>query len=439
MNIFGKLVNIASRPARVAWSVGIVAVLAACFGGSDAPLLATADVSLGASNVTVAQKTQTAGALVAVTSGGTAATPLTFATGFSGVDANGAAVSLPAVPTTVSFTANAADSTQPNFVISSADGSAEGSTALGSCTFTVTKTSFKAPHPLSSLTFKFKIDPCTVTLRTNGIAADGSNSSVTTFAVFGSKTSATILVTVTVKTDGTMTINKQIIPVTLPTGATTTTTTAGATTTTAAGATTTTAAGATTTTAAGATTTTAAGATTTTAAGATTTTAAGATTTTAAATTTTAAATTTTAAATTTTAAATTTTAAATTTTTTTTTTQPAVTSGPTLSAVTGTGATLTVTSNQAGTGYYLVKAMSAATPTYNQVLSGTGFALTAGTASTATITGLTPATQYNLYFVPTNSAGSTGQMSFVAFATGVSTGATGGSTGAATTGGSPP
>ena len=109
------------------------------------------------------------------------------------------------------------------------------------------------------------------------------------------------------------------------------------------------------------------------------------------------------------------------------------------MSAVTGTGATLTVTSNQAGTGYYLVKAMSAATPTYNQVLSGTGFALTAGTPSTATITGLTPATQYNLYFVPTNSAGSTGQMSFVAFATGVSTGATGGSTGAATTGGSPP
>jgi hypothetical protein len=85
------------------------------------------------------------------------------------------------------------------------------------------------------------------------------------------------------------------------------------------------------------------------------------------------------------------------------------------------------------------VKLRSEATPTYNQVLSGTGFALTANTAATATITGLTPATQYNLYFVPTNSAFSTGQMQFVAFATGITTGTTGATTGTATTGGSPP
>jgi hypothetical protein len=109
------------------------------------------------------------------------------------------------------------------------------------------------------------------------------------------------------------------------------------------------------------------------------------------------------------------------------------------MSAVTGVSATLTVTSNQTGTGYYLVQLATAATPTYTAVTAGTPFALTANVAATVNITGLTPATAYNLFFVPTNSAASVGQMRFIAFTTGVTTGTTGATTGTATTGGSPP
>jgi hypothetical protein len=108
------------------------------------------------------------------------------------------------------------------------------------------------------------------------------------------------------------------------------------------------------------------------------------------------------------------------------------------VSAVTGVSATLTVTSNQTGTGYYLVQLATAATPTYTAVKASTGLPLTTGSDST-TITGLSPNTAYNLYFVPVNSAGSNGQMQFVAFRTGVTTGTTGTTTGTATTGGSPP
>ena len=109
------------------------------------------------------------------------------------------------------------------------------------------------------------------------------------------------------------------------------------------------------------------------------------------------------------------------------------------MSAVTGVSATLTVTSNQTGTGYYLVQLATAATPTYTAVKAGTAVGMTANVAATATIASLTPATAYNLYFVPVNSAGSNGQMQFVAFTTGVTTGTTGATTGTATTGGSPP
>ena len=143
------------KPARWVGSVALVVALAACFGGSETPL-AVADVVIGAANITPAQKTQTASTLVAVTSGGTTATPLTFATGFSGTDATGATVALPAIPTQVTFAANTADATQPNFAITSADGQATGTTTMGSCTFKVTTTTFRAPHPMSVVGYTYK-------------------------------------------------------------------------------------------------------------------------------------------------------------------------------------------------------------------------------------------------------------------------------------------
>ena len=440
MNKLSGLVSMAIKPARVAWSVGIVAVLAACWGGGDAPapMVATANVVVGATNITPTQKTQTASVLVAVTSGGTTATPLTFATGFSGTDATGAAVALPAIPTQVTFTANTADATQPKFTLTSAEGQATGTTVIGSCTFKVTFTTFKAPHPMSVVGAEFKVDPCTVTMLTNGIAADGTARDVGSNGTFGTSSSLTAIIQTKINTDGTIEVNRLIVTnVTVPTGGTTTTTAAATTTTAVA---TTTTARATTTTAIATSTTAAA---TTTTAAATTTTAA-ATTTTAAATTTTAAATTTTAATTTSTAATTTTSSTSSTVSSTTTTTQPAVTAGPTLSLVTSDGATLTVTSNQTGTGYYLVQLATAATPSYALVrVTGTSFALTANVAAQPNFTGLNSSTNYNLYFIPMNSAGSYGQMQFVAFTTAYSstgtTGTTGSTTGTATTGGSPP
>jgi hypothetical protein len=113
------------------------------------------------------------------------------------------------------------------------------------------------------------------------------------------------------------------------------------------------------------------------------------------------------------------------------------------VSAVTSSGATLSITSNQTGTGYYLVQLATAATPSYATVKASASVALTANVAATATITGLTASTNYNLYFVPTNSAGSTGQMVYAPFTTAAnatgSTGTTGTTAGTGTTGGSPP
>ena len=133
-----KLKLLGGKPTRWVLSAAIVVALAACFGGSETPL-ATADVVVGEANITPTQKTQTASTLVAVTSSAATATPLTFPTGFAGVDATGAAVALPAIPTQVTFTANTADVTQPKFAIVSADGQASGTTTLGSCTFKITR------------------------------------------------------------------------------------------------------------------------------------------------------------------------------------------------------------------------------------------------------------------------------------------------------------
>ena len=64
---------------------------------------------------------------------------------------------------------------------------------------------------------------------------------------------------------------------------------------------------------------------------------------------------------------------------------------------------------------------------------------MTANIEATKIITGLDAGTNYNLYFVPINTAGGTGEMKFVAFTTVATSGTTGATTGTATTGGTPP
>ena len=54
-----KFVNVGVKHARLALGLTIVAVLAACWGGGDStPVKATADVVVGAQNITPTQKQQ---------------------------------------------------------------------------------------------------------------------------------------------------------------------------------------------------------------------------------------------------------------------------------------------------------------------------------------------------------------------------------------------
>jgi len=201
-----KFSDIAAKPARLVLSLTMVAALAACWGGGDstpAPVkVAAANVVVGAVNITPTQKTQTAATLVAVSTG--APTPITFPTGFSGTNATGAAVVLPAVPTKVTFTTNTADATQPKFAIVSGTNHFEGHTVLGSCTLIFETSTYSAPSPFA-VGQSMKIDPCTVTLPTAGKAADGTCTSGAVVVTFGT-TSVTIPEQVCVASDGTISV-----------------------------------------------------------------------------------------------------------------------------------------------------------------------------------------------------------------------------------------
>ena len=172
MNTF-SILN--TKTAKCGLGLTLVAALVACGGGSDTVVPVTvpvgaANVTVGASNATPEQKTATASVLAAAAS---KTAPVTFPTGFSGTDANGAAVVLPAEPTAVAFTAGTTDTTKPTFDISSASGSASGDTTLGSCTMTVRRTTYPLDHPLGMVGRTLRISLCTVTLPTFNLPADG--------------------------------------------------------------------------------------------------------------------------------------------------------------------------------------------------------------------------------------------------------------------------
>ncbi len=205
-----------TRTGRCGLGLTWIAALVACGGGdSAAPLpvkVATANVTIGISNATTADRTATASVLAAVA---TTAAPVSFATGFSGTDASGKTVTLPAEATKVAFTANAADATKPAFEISSAAGTAKGDTTLGSCTFAVKITNFKVPHPMSLVGTTLKVANCTVTLPVANQTADGSAVSKPVAVTFNDST-GTIARLVAVKPDGTISIDGVTTPVTTP-------------------------------------------------------------------------------------------------------------------------------------------------------------------------------------------------------------------------------
>lgn len=202
-----KFSNIAVGRARLALSLTMVAALAACWGGggsTPAPVkVATANVVVGAVNITPTQKTQSAATVVAVSTAA-ATTPITFPTGFSGTDANGAAVALPAVATEVTFATNTADATQPKFAIVSGTDHFEGLTVMGSCSFVIQTSTYRPPSAFA-VGQTFKVDPCTVTLPSAGRAADGTSISGNVAVTFGT-TSITVILPVSVSGDGTIAI-----------------------------------------------------------------------------------------------------------------------------------------------------------------------------------------------------------------------------------------
>lgn len=214
MNTF-SILN--TKTAKCGLGLTLVAALVACGGGSDTvPVtlaVASSNITAGAVNNTTAEKTATASVLAAV-----AATPVTFPSGFAGVDAAGAPVAV-TESTTVAFSANAADATKPGFAVESASGKASGTTTLGSCTFTITTSTYPASSPFA-LGKTIKIDPCTVKIDTAGKTANIPNQVPVTIT-FGTRTVTTVQ-QVTVSSSGPVTIGNRTLPldikVTLTTG-----------------------------------------------------------------------------------------------------------------------------------------------------------------------------------------------------------------------------
>lgn len=197
-----------AKTAKFGLGVLVVAALAACGGGSSDTLatVASSNVTVGTDNSTTTAKTATATVLAAAAS---TTAPVTFSSGFAGTDASGAAVAV-TESTKVSFTSNATDATKPGFAVSSASGSAEGTTTLGSCSFTVTKSSYPTSHPFA-LGKTVKVDPCTVQLDTAGKTAGVSGTAAATWTFGTSKTTVNVPA-VSVSSSGSVSIGSVTIP-----------------------------------------------------------------------------------------------------------------------------------------------------------------------------------------------------------------------------------
>jgi hypothetical protein len=94
----------------------------------------------------------------------------------------------------------------PSFAISSAEGTASGAMTYGSCIFTVTQSTFAAGHPLA-LSNSFAVSPCSLTVGTAGVKADGSPYPTTVTLVLGTINSNPISVTVSISSTGVVTVN----------------------------------------------------------------------------------------------------------------------------------------------------------------------------------------------------------------------------------------
>jgi hypothetical protein len=164
-------------------AVAAAALLAACGGGGDDT------VAVAATDLTVAAAPQSTAAVANI--------PFSFA---GGVPSFGTTAT-----TTLAFTSTA---TTPAFRIDAGGNTATGTTRFGSCIFTVTGSTFTAPHPLAANAV-ITINPCSIKIDTAG-KAEGTTSTTEVELVLGTQSSLPATTQVTIAANGQVSINGQV-------------------------------------------------------------------------------------------------------------------------------------------------------------------------------------------------------------------------------------
>jgi hypothetical protein len=163
----------------------LCAALAGCGGGSSDPLLVASADAVVPTNAAVASSV--------------AGTSFAFPTGVAALGTTGT--------TTVAFSGTAAS---PGFAVGSGGNTASGSAAFGSCIFAVTSSTFPAGHPLS-VGQTVTVNPCSLNVNTTGALANGQATSRSVALVLGAAASANASVTVGVSSNGSLTLNGNIV------------------------------------------------------------------------------------------------------------------------------------------------------------------------------------------------------------------------------------
>lgn len=157
------------------------AALVACGGGSgDDTTTVAADVP------PVAINPQTG----AVAAQALNAQPISFASGVPSFGTTGQA-------TTLTITAGAT----PTFGVSAGGNTATGTLGFGSCIFTVTASTFTAPHPLQ-LGASVTVADCAIDLNTANVTAEGGSATVQATVSLNGTVSAPITTTVVIQSNG---------------------------------------------------------------------------------------------------------------------------------------------------------------------------------------------------------------------------------------------
>ena len=164
-------------------------LLTACGGGGSTPVATT---PVAATNLS-ANATATVVSAIGTT-------PVVFANGFSGVDTAGAPVSVTGA-TTVAFSGTGAT---PNVSITNGGFTASGVTTFGSCIFTFTTSTFPSGHPFSAGRVT-RVDPCTLTINTANMTANGFPALKAAQFAFGNFVSNSFNQSVTVNSNGSVT------------------------------------------------------------------------------------------------------------------------------------------------------------------------------------------------------------------------------------------